>query len=275
MASCLHYTGDADGALEQLALVLKSEPHNINALFNQGMIRWQAQHDAAGALASWEALLRTNPDLDAVSSSFRQLAGSIEGGNVSGEQFDFREFRFDRADRFEHASGVAMRTVDGDDIDYYAVKLFKQWGIGSKKSDHGVLILASINDRKYRTEVGYGLEPILPDGKVGGFGREAVPLFKDGNYSAALSGNATLRVTTDSLAVNGTRLPSGTYTIATASATLEGSGPSAAPPGVAEPAPSTTRVVSAAARASAERRVMDILLGFDRTRLYTQVTANS
>jgi cytochrome c-type biogenesis protein CcmH/NrfG len=65
MASCLHYTGDANGALEQLTLVLKSEPHNINALFNQGMIRWQAQHDAAGALASWEALLRTNPDLDA------------------------------------------------------------------------------------------------------------------------------------------------------------------------------------------------------------------
>jgi uncharacterized protein len=82
---------------------------------------------------------------------------------------------------------VTVKSLDGDDIDDYAVKLFKQWGIGGKKSDRGVLILAAVQDRKYRTEVGYGLEPILPDGKVGGFGREAVPLFKDGNYSAALS----------------------------------------------------------------------------------------
>ena len=78
---------------------------------------------------------------------------------------------------------VTVKSLDGDDIDDYAVKLFKQWGIGGKQSDRGVLILAAIQDHKYRTEVGYGLEPILPDGKVGGFGREAVPLFKSNNYS--------------------------------------------------------------------------------------------
>jgi uncharacterized protein len=82
---------------------------------------------------------------------------------------------------------VTVKSVDGDDIDDYAVKLFKQWGIGGKKSDRGVLVLTSIGDRKYRIEVGYGLEGILPDGKVGSFGREAVPLFKEGNYSAALN----------------------------------------------------------------------------------------
>ena len=82
---------------------------------------------------------------------------------------------------------VTVKSLDGDDVDDYAVNLFKQWGIGGKKSDRGVLILAAIQDRKYRTEVGYGLEPILPDGKVGGFGREAVPLFKQGDYSGALT----------------------------------------------------------------------------------------
>lgn len=81
---------------------------------------------------------------------------------------------------------VTVKSLDGDDIDDYAVRLFKQWGVGGKKSDRGVLVLAAIQDRKYRLEVGYGLEPILPDGKVGGFGREAVPLFKEGNYSGAL-----------------------------------------------------------------------------------------
>ncbi len=81
---------------------------------------------------------------------------------------------------------VTVKSLDGDDIDDYAVSLFKEWGIGGKKSDRGVLILAAVNDRKYRTEVGYGLEPILPDGKVGGFGREAVPYFKSGDYSSAV-----------------------------------------------------------------------------------------
>ena len=66
---------------------------------------------------------------------------------------------------------VTINSLGGSDIDSYAVDLFKKWGIGSKSTDHGVLILLAVKDRKYRIEVGYGLEPILPDGKVGGFGR--------------------------------------------------------------------------------------------------------
>jgi uncharacterized protein len=82
---------------------------------------------------------------------------------------------------------VTVNTLDGSDIESYAVDLYKQWGIGSKATDHGVLILLAVQDRKYRIEVGYGLEPILPDGKVGSFGREAVPLLKQNDYSGAVS----------------------------------------------------------------------------------------
>ncbi len=82
---------------------------------------------------------------------------------------------------------VTINSLDGDDIDSYAVDLFHKWGVGSKSTDHGVLILLAVKDRKYRFEVGYGLEPILPDGKVGGFGREAVPFLKNGDYSGAVS----------------------------------------------------------------------------------------
>lgn len=80
---------------------------------------------------------------------------------------------------------VTVNSLDGSDIDSYAVALFKKWGVGSKSTDHGVLILLAVQDRQYRVEVGYGLEPILPDGKVGGFGREAVPYLRDKNYAAA------------------------------------------------------------------------------------------
>ena len=82
---------------------------------------------------------------------------------------------------------VTINSLDRHDIQSYAVDLFHQWGIGSKATDHGVLILLAVQDRKYWIEVGYGLEPILPDGKVGGFGREAVPLLKQNDYGGAVS----------------------------------------------------------------------------------------
>jgi uncharacterized protein len=88
---------------------------------------------------------------------------------------------------------VTINSLDGSDIETYAVTLFKQWGIGAKATNKGVLILLAVKDRQYRTEVGYGLEPILPDGKVGGFGREAVPFLRQNDYNGAVS-LMTLRV---------------------------------------------------------------------------------
>jgi len=81
---------------------------------------------------------------------------------------------------------VTINSLDGADVESYAVSLYKNWGIGSKSTNRGVLILYVIKDHRARVEVGYGLEPILPDGKVGGFQREAIPLMQSGNYSAAL-----------------------------------------------------------------------------------------
>ena len=81
---------------------------------------------------------------------------------------------------------VTINSLDGVDIESYAVDLFKKWGIGAKSTNRGVLILYVIRDHGARIEVGYGLEPILPDGKVGGFQREAIPLMRAGNYNDAL-----------------------------------------------------------------------------------------
>src|SRR6267378_4374139 len=82
---------------------------------------------------------------------------------------------------------VTVKSVDGQDVVSYAVALYQKWGIGAKGKDRGVLILLATQDRKYWTTVGYGLEPILPDGKVGGFGREAVPLLRSGDYAGAVT----------------------------------------------------------------------------------------
>ncbi len=81
---------------------------------------------------------------------------------------------------------VTVKSLDGEDVEGYTNSLFRQWGVGDKKEKRGVLILFATEDRKYRVEVGYGLEPILPDGKVGGFGREAVPYLKQNDYDSAV-----------------------------------------------------------------------------------------
>ncbi len=70
----------------------------------------------------------------------------------------------------------------------YGVELFEKWGIGKADRDNGLLILLSIKEKKWRIEVGYGLEPIINDAKAGRIGREYLePVFESGNYSTGVN----------------------------------------------------------------------------------------
>ena len=80
---------------------------------------------------------------------------------------------------------VIIKTLEDDTAEDFANHLFQKWGVGYKGTDRGVMVLLAADDHKYRTEVGYGLEPILPDGKVGEFGRSMVPLLRQGDYNGA------------------------------------------------------------------------------------------
>jgi uncharacterized protein len=82
---------------------------------------------------------------------------------------------------------VTVSSLGGEPVEQFSIDLATQWGIGPRKQARGVLILLAPNDRKYRVEVGYGLEAILPDGKVGGFGREMVPLLQRNDYGGAVT----------------------------------------------------------------------------------------
>jgi uncharacterized protein len=81
---------------------------------------------------------------------------------------------------------VTVRSLDGQSVEYYAVDLLRQLGIGSKKDNRGVLLLVAPNDRKYRIEVGYGLEPVINDARAGDAGRAMVPFLKQGDYGDAI-----------------------------------------------------------------------------------------
>ena len=81
---------------------------------------------------------------------------------------------------------VTVDTLDDEPVEDVAVRLFKEWGIGKKGTDEGLLILLAIKDHKNRVEVGYGLEPIITDADAGAVLRGIRPILRQGNYGGAL-----------------------------------------------------------------------------------------
>ena len=94
-----------------------------------------------------------------------------------------------QVDRQAHAqiAVVTIKTLDNDQsIEEFAVALEEKWKVGPKGTDRGVLMLVVMNPRKYRIEVGYGLEGILNDAKVGDIGRSMVPALRQRDYNTAI-----------------------------------------------------------------------------------------
>jgi cytochrome c-type biogenesis protein CcmH/NrfG len=63
LASSLYRSGDVDGAIAELNRALRYDPKDANSLFNLGTIRLQGKGDGRGALAAWQQLLKSNPQL--------------------------------------------------------------------------------------------------------------------------------------------------------------------------------------------------------------------
>jgi uncharacterized membrane protein YgcG len=90
---------------------------------------------------------------------------------------------------------LTIESLEGQPIEDLSIEVARdKWKLGQKGKDNGILILVSLQDRKYRFEVGYDLENVLPDRHVGNIGREyLVPYFKKGDYSTGIEA-ATLTV---------------------------------------------------------------------------------
>src|SRR5512132_1265870 len=81
---------------------------------------------------------------------------------------------------------VTVPSLEGEPIEDVANTLARAWGVGQRGKNEGTLLLLSIQDRRSRLEVGYGLEPILPDGLSGSVLREMRPALRQQQYGQAL-----------------------------------------------------------------------------------------
>jgi uncharacterized protein len=83
---------------------------------------------------------------------------------------------------------VTLKSLRGGQIDDFANKLFARWGIGQKEKKNGLLLLVAMEEHKSRIEVGYGLEPIIPDVLTGRIlDYQLRPKFRQQQYAAGLS----------------------------------------------------------------------------------------
>ena len=80
---------------------------------------------------------------------------------------------------------VTVDTLDGDPVEDVGNRLFREWGIGKKGKDTGILLLFAIKDHKNSVELGYGIEPLLSDADAGTILRGIRPILRQGNYSGA------------------------------------------------------------------------------------------
>lgn len=92
---------------------------------------------------------------------------------------------------------VTVPSLEGDSLEDYATELFRDFGIGDKTKNNGLLLLLALKERQFRVEVGYGLEGILPDAKTGRIQDEyIIPYLKENEWNAGIKNgfNAFLEI---------------------------------------------------------------------------------
>ena len=82
---------------------------------------------------------------------------------------------------------LTVKTTAPLEAQQYAQTVFDRWKVGKKGKDDGVLVLLATGDRKMWIATGYGVEGVLPDGKVGEIrDRLMLPLFRQNRYGEGI-----------------------------------------------------------------------------------------
>ncbi len=106
---------------------------------------------------------------------------------------DQRQALEDRLAAFERETThqvavLVIPSLEGEPIEPFSHQVATTWKLGRAGVDNGVLLLVVVRDRKVRIEVGYGLEPSLPDGLAGAIIREGIaPRFRQGDYFGGIN----------------------------------------------------------------------------------------
>ncbi|MBC7921277.1 MAG: TPM domain-containing protein [Ferruginibacter sp.] len=83
---------------------------------------------------------------------------------------------------------VIVPTTGEYEISDYSFALGRQWGIGQRGKDNGILLTWAVNDRRYFIATGYGAEGAITDAEAGRIGEQYLrPNFRAGAYYQGLN----------------------------------------------------------------------------------------
>ena len=124
-------------------------------------------------------------DLPALTGRVVDNAGIIDAVTEAALTRKLADFETKSSDQIVVAT---IPSLDGEEIEPYATRLFRLWKLGRAKENNGVLLLVALNDRKMRIEVGYGLEGTLTNPHCKRIiENDMVPAFRAGDFSGGIS----------------------------------------------------------------------------------------
>lgn len=83
---------------------------------------------------------------------------------------------------------LTLPSLEDENLEEYTMRVAEEWKIGKDKKDNGVILFIALKERRIRIEVGYGLEPVLPDARSGTIIRNIItPAFKQGQFYQGFS----------------------------------------------------------------------------------------
>ena len=158
---------------------------------SRGSCGWSMRSPHSLAFSGWLVLLALAslasaaiPGIPSPQGEVTDLVGVLDAGARQQLTQLIREVR-DRTTA-EIAILIVPSTAP-ETVEEYSVAVFDRWKIGQRGKDNGLLFLVAIQDRRLWITTGYGLEGILPDGKVGALrDREIIPLFRAGRYTEGI-----------------------------------------------------------------------------------------
>jgi uncharacterized protein len=127
------------------------------------------------------------PAVPALTGPVVDLAGLLDGGSQRRLEALSRAAAAQEGGRGVQLQFLIVRTLEGEAIEDYSMRVAEAWKLGTREADNGILVTVASEDRQVRIEVGQGLEGGLTDAQSSRIIRNTIaPAFKVGRYGDGL-----------------------------------------------------------------------------------------
>jgi uncharacterized protein len=139
------------------------------------------------ALALLPALARAEAPIPPLTGPVVDAAGLLDAGARQRLERLARSARVRDDGQGVQLQYLLVRSLEGEPIEEYSIRVAEAWKLGTKGKDNGLLVTVAMQDRAYRIEVGGGLEGEIPDALARRIGDQIlVPAFRAGRFGEGL-----------------------------------------------------------------------------------------